>query len=144
MKFDSIFFWHFIWDDDNVQNHYKNNEKFELPPHLQWSNSILVLLFVLQRKELGVLVYDCSCLALDLHRVFSLYWGLKLRDFVPSYWSKRLFALFNRDAPLELTINNTKAQAYISVSGTLWHLKALLFSSKKTLIFYLTDVFKRY
>ncbi|XP_029306333.1 inactive phospholipase D5-like isoform X2 [Cottoperca gobio] len=68
------------------------------------------------RKELGVLVYDCSCLALDLHRVFSLYWGLQYRDFIPSFWSKRLFALFNRDAPLELTLNSTKAQAYVSSS----------------------------
>lgn len=69
-----------------------------------------------QRKELGVLVYDCSCLALDIHRVFSLYWGLRLRDFIPSFWSKRLFALFNRDEPLEFTLNSTKAQAYVTVS----------------------------
>ncbi|XP_041803865.1 inactive phospholipase D5-like [Chelmon rostratus] len=68
------------------------------------------------RKELGVLVYNCSCLALDLHRVFSLYWGLQYKDFIPSFWSKRLFALFNKDAPLELTLNSTKAQAYISSS----------------------------
>ena len=69
-----------------------------------------------QRKELGLLLYDCSCLALDLHKVFSLYWGLQYRDFIPSFWSKRVFALYNRDAPLELTLNNTEAQAYISVS----------------------------
>nr|XP_046258676.1 inactive phospholipase D5-like [Scatophagus argus] len=68
------------------------------------------------RKELGVLVYNCSCLALDLHRVFSLYCGLQNKDFIPSFWSKRLFALFNRDAPLEFTLNSTKAQAYISTS----------------------------
>ncbi|XP_056148155.1 inactive phospholipase D5-like [Lampris incognitus] len=68
------------------------------------------------RKELGVLVYDCSCLALDLHKVFSLYWGLQYKDFIPSFWSKRLFALFNRDTPLELTLNSTKAEAYISSS----------------------------
>ncbi|KAM3605556.1 uncharacterized protein V6R79_000693 [Siganus canaliculatus] len=68
------------------------------------------------RKELGVLVYNCSCLALDLHRVFSLYWGLQYKDFIPSFWSKRLFALFNRDEPLELTFNSTRAQAYISTS----------------------------
>ncbi|XP_028459335.1 inactive phospholipase D5 isoform X2 [Perca flavescens] len=68
------------------------------------------------RKELGVLVYNCSCLALDLHKVFSLYWGLQYRDFIPSFWSKRLFALFNRDTPLELTLNSTKAQAYVSSS----------------------------
>ncbi|XP_030298164.1 inactive phospholipase D5 isoform X2 [Sparus aurata] len=68
------------------------------------------------RKELGVLVYNCSCLALDLHRVFSLYWGLQYKDFIPSFWSKRLFALFNKDSPLDLTINSSKAQAYISTS----------------------------
>ncbi|XP_034537805.1 inactive phospholipase D5-like [Notolabrus celidotus] len=68
------------------------------------------------RKELGVMLYNCSCLALDLHRVFSLYWGLQYKDFIPSFWSKRLFALFNRDEPLELTLNSTKAQAYVSSS----------------------------
>ncbi|XP_041867035.1 inactive phospholipase D5-like isoform X1 [Melanotaenia boesemani] len=68
------------------------------------------------RKELGVLVYNCSCLALDLHRVFSLYWGLHYKDFIPSFWSKRLFALSNRDLPLKLTFNNTRALAYVSSS----------------------------
>ncbi|XP_030604090.1 inactive phospholipase D5 isoform X2 [Archocentrus centrarchus] len=68
------------------------------------------------RKELGVLVYNCSCLALDLHKVFSLYWGLQYKDFIPSFWSKRLFAVSNRDTPLNLTINGTKAQAYVSSS----------------------------
>ncbi|XP_056292233.1 inactive phospholipase D5-like [Pseudoliparis swirei] len=68
------------------------------------------------RKELGVLVYDCSCLALDLHRVFSLYWGLQYRDFIATFWSKRVFALFNKEEPLKFTLNSTKAQAYISSS----------------------------
>ncbi|XP_072246787.1 inactive phospholipase D5-like [Leuresthes tenuis] len=68
------------------------------------------------RKELGVLVYNCSCLALDLHKVFSLYWGLHYKDFIPSFWSKRLFALFNRDRPLELEVNSTNALAYVSSS----------------------------
>lgn len=68
------------------------------------------------RKELGVVVYNCSCLALDLHKVFSLYWGLQYKDFIPTFWSKRLFALFNRDQPLDLTLNSTKAQAYVSTS----------------------------
>ncbi|KAF6721468.1 Inactive phospholipase D5 [Oryzias melastigma] len=68
------------------------------------------------RKELGVLVFNCSCLALDLHRLFSLYWGLEYKEFIPSFWSKRLFALFNRNAPLNLTLNRTKMTAYISSS----------------------------
>lgn len=74
-------------------------------------------MFHLQRKELGVLVYNCSCLALDLHKLFSLYWGLEYKEFIPSFWSKRLFALFNRNAPLNLTLNKTKMTAYISVSA---------------------------
>ncbi|XP_061692728.1 inactive phospholipase D5-like isoform X4 [Syngnathoides biaculeatus] len=68
------------------------------------------------KKELGVMVYNCSCLALDLHRVFNVYWGLQYKDFIPSFWSKRLFAFFNKDSPLELTLNSTKAQAYVTTS----------------------------
>lgn len=63
-----------------------------------------------------MLVYNCSCLALDLHRVFNVYWGLQYKDFIPSFWSKRLFAIFNKDSPLELALNGTKARAYVSVS----------------------------
>lgn len=73
-------------------------------------------LFVVQRKELGVLVYNCTCLALDLHRVFSLYWGLQYKDFIPNYWSKRLFPYFNRDKPVNVAFNSVEAEAYISVS----------------------------
>ncbi|XP_061915064.1 inactive phospholipase D5-like isoform X4 [Entelurus aequoreus] len=68
------------------------------------------------RKELGVLVYNCSCLALDLHRVFNIYWGLQSKEFIPSFWSKRLYALFNKDSPLKLNFNSTEAQAYVSTS----------------------------
>ncbi|MEQ2227717.1 hypothetical protein ILYODFUR_001120 [Ilyodon furcidens] len=68
------------------------------------------------RKELGVVVYDCKPLALDLHRVFSLYWGLKHKTFVPTFWSKRLFPFFNRDKPGSLSVNSTKVETYISSS----------------------------
>ncbi|XP_017288473.1 inactive phospholipase D5 isoform X2 [Kryptolebias marmoratus] len=68
------------------------------------------------RKELGVLVYNCTCLALDLHRVFSLYWGLQHKDFIPNFWSKRLFPYFNRDKPVNITFNSAEAEAYISSS----------------------------
>ncbi|CAL8254472.1 unnamed protein product [Lota lota] len=87
--------------------------------HLYFGSATMNWRSLATRKELGVLVYDCSCLALDLHKVFSLYWGLQYRDFIPSFWSKRVFALYNRDAPLELTLNSTKAQAYISTSPSL-------------------------
>ncbi|XP_071393415.1 inactive phospholipase D5-like [Centroberyx affinis] len=88
--------------------------------HLYFGSASMDWRSLATRKELGVLVYDCSCLALDLHRVFSLYWGLQYKDFIPSFWSKRLFALFNRDEPLELTLNSTKAQAYVSSSPSVF------------------------
>ncbi|XP_062303827.1 inactive phospholipase D5 isoform X2 [Osmerus eperlanus] len=69
-----------------------------------------------KRKELGVIVYNCSCLALDLHRVFSFYWQLQYRDYIPSIWSKRVTALYGKDSPLALTLNETDATAYVSAS----------------------------
>lgn len=71
---------------------------------------------VSQMKELGIIVYNCSCLALDLHRVFNLYWQLQYKDFIPSMWSKRLSALWNKDENLPLLFNNTKAEVFVSVS----------------------------
>ncbi|XP_061686919.1 inactive phospholipase D5 isoform X3 [Syngnathoides biaculeatus] len=73
-----------------------------------------------QRKELGLMVYNCSCLALDLHRVFSFYWQLHERDYIPSIWSKRVTALYGRHQPLELQLNNTPAVAYVSSSPGLF------------------------
>ncbi|TRZ03978.1 hypothetical protein DNTS_029657 [Danionella cerebrum] len=71
-------------------------------------------------KELGIVVYDCSCLALDLHRIFSFYWQLQYRDYVPSIWSKRVTAVYSRDEPLQLSLNNTDASAYVSASPDLF------------------------
>lgn len=70
----------------------------------------------LQRKELGVMAFNCSCLALDLHRVFLFYWQLHERDYIPSIWSKRVTALYGRHDGLELQLNSSQAVAYVSVS----------------------------
>ncbi|XP_077575235.1 inactive phospholipase D5 [Stigmatopora nigra] len=69
-----------------------------------------------KRKELGLMVYNCSCLALDLHRIFSFYWQLHDRDYIPSIWSKRVTALYGRYEALELELNNTPAVAFVSAS----------------------------
>ncbi|KAM4730327.1 inactive phospholipase D5-like [Anableps anableps] len=72
------------------------------------------------RKELGVVVYDCKPLALDLHKVFSLYWGLQHKTFIPTFWSKRLFPFFSKDKPGSLAVNSTKVETYISSSPDLF------------------------
>ncbi|CAL8269513.1 unnamed protein product [Gadus morhua 'NCC'] len=69
-----------------------------------------------ERKELGVVLTDCSCLALDLHRVFSFYWQLQHRDYIPSIWSRKVLALWGRQEPLELSLNASAAAAYLSSS----------------------------
>ncbi|XP_072526848.1 inactive phospholipase D5-like isoform X2 [Salminus brasiliensis] len=68
------------------------------------------------RKELGVIIYNCSCLVLDLHRIFSLYRQLQYRDFVPAIWSKRLAALYNKERTLKFHLNGTNTTAYFSTS----------------------------
>ncbi|XP_070684417.1 inactive phospholipase D5 [Pempheris klunzingeri] len=73
-----------------------------------------------KRKELGVLVYNCSCLALDLHRIFSFYWQLHEKDYIPSIWSKRVTALYGRHEALQLQLNSTQAAAYLSTSPELF------------------------
>ncbi|CAL8330246.1 unnamed protein product [Lota lota] len=69
-----------------------------------------------KRKELGVMLANCSCLALDLHRVFSFYWQLQHRDYIPSIWSWKVIALYGKHEPLELQLNSTWASAYVSSS----------------------------
>ncbi|XP_030637696.1 inactive phospholipase D5 [Chanos chanos] len=71
-------------------------------------------------KELGVIVYNCSCIALDLHRIFSFYWQLEYKDYIPSIWSKRVTALFSRASPLALCLNHTDASAYVASSPDLF------------------------
>ncbi|KAM7418663.1 hypothetical protein PAMA_016000 [Pampus argenteus] len=73
-----------------------------------------------KRKELGLMVYNCSCLALDLHRVFSFYWQLHERDYIPSIWSKRVTALYGKHNALQLQLNATQATAYVSTSPALF------------------------
>ncbi|XP_074521488.1 inactive phospholipase D5 isoform X1 [Halichoeres trimaculatus] len=73
-----------------------------------------------KRKELGLVLYNCSCLALDLHRVFSFYWQLHERDYIPSIWSKRVTALYGRHDALELQLNSSEASAYVSTSPDLF------------------------
>lgn len=67
-------------------------------------------------KELGVIFYNCSCLVLDLQRIFALYSSLKFKNRVPQTWSKRLYGVYDNEKKLQLQLNETKSQAFVSVS----------------------------
>ncbi|GAB1285765.1 Inactive phospholipase D5 [Apodemus speciosus] len=75
---------------------------------------------VIPMKELGVIFYNCSCLVLDLQRIFALYSSLKFKSRVPQTWSKRLYGVYDNEKKLQLQLNETKSQAFVSNSPKLF------------------------
>ncbi|OXB66787.1 hypothetical protein ASZ78_015127 [Callipepla squamata] len=73
-----------------------------------------------QMKELGVIVYNCSCLVLDLQRIFALYSSLKYKNKIPPSWSKRLYGVYDTQNKLTLQLNETKSEAFVSNSPKLF------------------------
>ncbi|XP_053124714.1 5'-3' exonuclease PLD3 [Hemicordylus capensis] len=68
-----------------------------------------------QVKELGVAVYNCSCLAQDLGKMFEAYWALGLPNAtIPSPWPDKYATPYNKQTPLALQLNGTDAGVYIS------------------------------
>ncbi|XP_078413743.1 inactive phospholipase D5-like [Cetorhinus maximus] len=77
--------------------------------HMDWRS-------LSQMKELGIIMYNCSCLGLDLHKVFSVYWQLEYRDSAPEIWSKKLFGISSLHSPLKLQLNGMEAEVYLATS----------------------------
>uniref|UniRef100_A0A3Q4AQ08 5'-3' exonuclease PLD3 n=1 Tax=Mola mola TaxID=94237 RepID=A0A3Q4AQ08_MOLML len=69
-----------------------------------------------QVKELGTVVYNCSCLATDLGKIFEAYWFLGGGQTIPSPWPPSFSTLYNKDTPLQLPLNDTPSQVYLSSS----------------------------
>uniref|UniRef100_H3DNT1 5'-3' exonuclease PLD3 n=1 Tax=Tetraodon nigroviridis TaxID=99883 RepID=H3DNT1_TETNG len=67
-------------------------------------------------KELGTAIYNCSCLAADLGKIFEAYWFLGASQSVPSPWPDRFTTRYNKDTPLQLPLNNTPSRVYLSSS----------------------------
>uniref|UniRef100_W5LQ55 5'-3' exonuclease PLD3 n=1 Tax=Astyanax mexicanus TaxID=7994 RepID=W5LQ55_ASTMX len=69
-----------------------------------------------QVKELGAVVYDCSCLANDLDKIFEAYWFLGQSKTIPSPWPSQYTTAYNKDTPMELSLNGTTSEVYLSSS----------------------------
>ncbi|XP_003968741.2 phospholipase D3 [Takifugu rubripes] len=69
-----------------------------------------------QVKELGTAIYNCSCLAADLGKIFEAYWFLGDSQSIPSTWPDSFTTLYNKDTPLQLPLNNTPSRVYLSSS----------------------------
>lgn len=70
-----------------------------------------------QVKELGVVVYNCSCLAEDLGKIFEAYWYLgQSGKTIPAPWPASYSTTYNKDTPLKLPLNGTDSRVYLSSS----------------------------
>ncbi|PNF33342.1 Phospholipase D3 [Cryptotermes secundus] len=69
-------------------------------------------------KELGLSVYNCSCLASDLAKIFEVYWFLGNPDAeIPAKWPDSLSTHFNMETPMTLVMNaSSKADVYLASS----------------------------
>ena len=70
-------------------------------------------------KELGVAIYNCSCVAQDVAKVFEAYWALGAPNAsIPTPWPSNFSTPFNMETPLRLRLNGTPSALYFSV-GTI-------------------------
>lgn len=69
-----------------------------------------------QVKELGAVVYNCSCLAMDLLKIFEAYWFMGQSQTIPSPWPSSFSTSYNQDSPLQLSFNSSQASVYLSSS----------------------------
>ncbi|GAB6020216.1 hypothetical protein CHUAL_002937 [Chamberlinius hualienensis] len=70
-----------------------------------------------QVKELGLMLYNCSCLAQDLEKIFQIYWLLAVPDAViPPVFPSEYETNYNSSNPLQVSLNNTDSRVYLGSS----------------------------
>lgn len=70
-----------------------------------------------QVKELGVVIYNCSSLAKDLHKIFQSYWVMgHANSSLPEPWPAMYDAAFNQQRPLLVKVDNVSSKLYLTGS----------------------------
>ncbi|XP_041827494.1 5'-3' exonuclease PLD4 [Melanotaenia boesemani] len=70
-----------------------------------------------QVKELGVVVYNCSSLAKDLHKIFLSYWEMgHPNSSLPQPWPAKFDTTINKHHPLLVKADNTSSSLYLAGS----------------------------
>ncbi|KAK9721967.1 PLD-like domain [Popillia japonica] len=70
-----------------------------------------------QVKEMGIVGYNCSCLAEDIGKIFDVYWQLGEKGAkIPDHWPYELHTKYNNNTPMNVVTNTTSYQVYISSS----------------------------
>lgn len=70
-----------------------------------------------QVKELGVVIFNCSSLAMDLQKIFNSYWEMGIpNSSLPDPWPSKYDTNISRHHPLLLKEDNVSSQIYIAGS----------------------------
>lgn len=68
-------------------------------------------------KELGALIYNCSSLAGDLHKIFQSFWAMgHFNSSLPIPWPSKYDTAINKDHPLVVKDGNVSSRIYLSGS----------------------------
>ncbi|XP_059618534.1 5'-3' exonuclease PLD3-like isoform X2 [Phlebotomus argentipes] len=72
-----------------------------------------------QVKELGVLATNCTCLAKDVAKIFSVYWDMGEDSAqIPDKWPDSYATKYNYDTPLRVNYNNSQFSSNIFFSSS--------------------------
>ncbi|KFD71627.1 hypothetical protein M514_16147 [Trichuris suis] len=70
-----------------------------------------------QVKEMGFALFNCSCLARDLDKIFQVYWHMGYPGTVlPKVWPPKYTTFFNFSNPARLRLNGVPSEVYFSSS----------------------------
>ncbi|XP_061599414.1 5'-3' exonuclease PLD4 [Cololabis saira] len=70
-----------------------------------------------QVKELGVVIYNCSSLAKDLHKIFQSYWVMgQPNSSLPQPWPAKFDTAINKHHPLLVKEDNISSRLYLAGS----------------------------
>ncbi|XP_061700723.1 5'-3' exonuclease PLD4 [Syngnathoides biaculeatus] len=70
-----------------------------------------------QVKEVGVVIYNCSSLARDLHKIFLSYWVMgESNSSLPVHWPPTFDTNINKEHPLVVKEDNITSRVYIASS----------------------------
>ncbi|KAI4457518.1 phospholipase d - related [Holotrichia oblita] len=68
-----------------------------------------------QVKEMGIVGYNCSCLADDIGKIFDVYWQLGEKGAkIPDHWPYELHTKYNNNTPMNVITNTSSYQVYVS------------------------------
>ncbi|KAI4457676.1 phospholipase d - related [Holotrichia oblita] len=68
-------------------------------------------------KEMGIVGYNCSCLADDIGKIFDVYWQLGEKGAkIPDHWPYELHTKYNNNTPMNVITNTSSYQVYVSSS----------------------------